>query len=294
MQLRAAHREPTPARCPSRKRNQPGVMTRPMRPHRLLRTDTTRSPAGGAVPMTPTTAAPVGPPQGSIGPARQSPTGGPALPRPRTAIHRQRTTRPRRSPARGPLRCRHRDHGDVPPAEPARRCRRTGPGARTERPSAGWDPGQGRPGRRHDRLQRAVRPLLRRRVPLRPVPGGRPHPRRGHHAGDVPARAAPDPSVTYQGRDIGAWFVTIARNLIFDHVKSSRYRLESTTSDIIELSPSTHGPEQQVLDLAHERGAAALRPQAQRRPAGVHLAALPAGAVGRGDGHRSWTATRGR
>jgi RNA polymerase sigma-70 factor (ECF subfamily) len=57
-------------------------------------------------------------------------------------------------------------------------------------------------------------------------------------------------SVTYQGRDIGAWFVTIARNLIFDHVKSSRYRLESTTADIIELSPSTHGPEQQVLDLA--------------------------------------------
>ena len=32
-------------------------------------------------------------------------------------------------------------------------------------------------------------------------------------------------SVSYQGRDIGAWFVTIARNLIFDHVKSSRYRL---------------------------------------------------------------------
>ncbi len=57
-------------------------------------------------------------------------------------------------------------------------------------------------------------------------------------------------SVTYQGRDIGAWFVTIARNLIFDHVKSSRYRLESTTSDVVELSPTTHGPEQQVLDLA--------------------------------------------
>ncbi|MGH3587212.1 MAG: sigma-70 family RNA polymerase sigma factor [Pseudonocardia sp.] len=57
-------------------------------------------------------------------------------------------------------------------------------------------------------------------------------------------------SVSYQGRDIGAWFVTIARNLIFDHVKSSRYRLEQTTSEIIELSPSTGGPEQQVLDLA--------------------------------------------
>lgn len=57
-------------------------------------------------------------------------------------------------------------------------------------------------------------------------------------------------SVSYQGRDIGAWFVTIARNLIFDHVKSSRYRLESSTSDIVELSPSTGGPEQQVLEYA--------------------------------------------
>ncbi|HLU55569.1 MAG TPA: sigma-70 family RNA polymerase sigma factor [Pseudonocardia sp.] len=57
-------------------------------------------------------------------------------------------------------------------------------------------------------------------------------------------------SVSYQGRDIGAWFVTIARNLIFDHVKSSRYRLEQTTSEIVELSPSTGGPEQEVLDLA--------------------------------------------
>jgi RNA polymerase sigma-70 factor, ECF subfamily len=57
-------------------------------------------------------------------------------------------------------------------------------------------------------------------------------------------------SVSYQGRDIGAWFVTIARNLIFDHVKSSRYRLEHSTGEIIELSPSTHGPEQQVLEGA--------------------------------------------
>ena len=57
-------------------------------------------------------------------------------------------------------------------------------------------------------------------------------------------------SVSYQGRDIGAWFVTIARNLIFDHVKSSRYRLEQTTSEIIELSPSAGGPEQEVLDGA--------------------------------------------
>ena len=33
-------------------------------------------------------------------------------------------------------------------------------------------------------------------------------------------------SVSYQGRDVAAWFVTIARNLILDHVKSARYRLE--------------------------------------------------------------------
>ena len=39
-------------------------------------------------------------------------------------------------------------------------------------------------------------------------------------------------SFTYQGRDIGAWLVTIARNLILDHVKSARSRLESTTDEI--------------------------------------------------------------
>ncbi|MGH3744552.1 MAG: sigma-70 family RNA polymerase sigma factor, partial [Mycobacteriales bacterium] len=40
-------------------------------------------------------------------------------------------------------------------------------------------------------------------------------------------------SFTWQGRDVGAWFVTIARNLVTDHYKSSRYRLEITTHDLI-------------------------------------------------------------
>lgn len=40
---------------------------------------------------------------------------------------------------------------------------------------------------------------------------------------------------SYQGRDIGAWFVTIARNIVLDHVKSARTRLESTTGDAIEV-----------------------------------------------------------
>jgi len=39
-------------------------------------------------------------------------------------------------------------------------------------------------------------------------------------------------TVQWQGRDIGAWFVTIARNLVADHFKSGRYRLELTTADM--------------------------------------------------------------
>lgn len=31
---------------------------------------------------------------------------------------------------------------------------------------------------------------------------------------------------TWQGRDVGAWFLTIARNLVLDHFKSGRVRLE--------------------------------------------------------------------
>jgi RNA polymerase sigma-70 factor (ECF subfamily) len=54
---------------------------------------------------------------------------------------------------------------------------------------------------------------------------------------------------TWQGRDFGAWLVTIARNLIADHFKSSRYKLEQTTPDILEtgLDASTEGPENEVL-----------------------------------------------
>lgn len=54
-------------------------------------------------------------------------------------------------------------------------------------------------------------------------------------------------TITYQGRDVGAWFVTIARNLVLDHVKSSRYRLEVTTAEVDDSRPVDGGPEQQVL-----------------------------------------------
>ena len=57
-------------------------------------------------------------------------------------------------------------------------------------------------------------------------------------------------SVSDQGRDVGAWFVTIARNLVLDHVKSSRYRLEVTTAEISDSSNTDRGPEHQVVTEA--------------------------------------------
>jgi RNA polymerase sigma-70 factor (ECF subfamily) len=57
-------------------------------------------------------------------------------------------------------------------------------------------------------------------------------------------------SFTWQGRDVGAWFVTIARNLIADHYKSGRYRLEMTTDDIVETGSKMveDSPENAVLE----------------------------------------------
>jgi RNA polymerase sigma-70 factor (ECF subfamily) len=56
-------------------------------------------------------------------------------------------------------------------------------------------------------------------------------------------------SYTWQGRDFGAWLVTIARNLIADHYKSGRYRMEVATSDLVEAGAdrSEDGPEGEVL-----------------------------------------------
>jgi len=63
-------------------------------------------------------------------------------------------------------------------------------------------------------------------------------------------------SFTWQGRDVGAWFVTIARNLIADHYKSSRYRLELTTEDVTTVSESRaqqEGPESAVLEAMQNK-----------------------------------------
>jgi RNA polymerase sigma-70 factor, ECF subfamily len=63
-------------------------------------------------------------------------------------------------------------------------------------------------------------------------------------------------SFSWQGRDVGAWFVTIARNLIADHYKSSRYRLEMTAEDVTAVSEarvSQEGPENAVLEAMQNK-----------------------------------------
>lgn len=52
---------------------------------------------------------------------------------------------------------------------------------------------------------------------------------------------------TWQGRDFGAWLVTIARNLVADHFKSSRYRLEVPTGEMLDSDDTVSSPEDSVL-----------------------------------------------
>lgn len=61
-------------------------------------------------------------------------------------------------------------------------------------------------------------------------------------------------TISYQGRDIGAWFITIARNIVLDHLKSARHRLETTTADTLESKEHAQSTEAAVLDaLQSER-----------------------------------------
>ena len=61
-------------------------------------------------------------------------------------------------------------------------------------------------------------------------------------------------TINYQGRDIGAWFITIARNIVFDHSKSARFRLELTTAEVLDGDDREPSPESAVLtSLTNER-----------------------------------------
>ena len=67
-------------------------------------------------------------------------------------------------------------------------------------------------------------------------------------------------SFRWQGKDFGAWLMTIARNLTTDHYKSGRNRLEVTTEDMTPHDSATEGPESAVLaSLTNEALMAALQ-----------------------------------
>ncbi|MBA3233464.1 MAG: sigma-70 family RNA polymerase sigma factor [Propionibacteriales bacterium] len=64
-------------------------------------------------------------------------------------------------------------------------------------------------------------------------------------------------SFQWQGRDFGAWLMTIARNLVVDHYKAGRTRLETTTDNFDGNEGVTDGPEDEVIagltnDILHE------------------------------------------
>jgi RNA polymerase sigma-70 factor (ECF subfamily) len=76
-------------------------------------------------------------------------------------------------------------------------------------------------------------------------------------------------SVRDQGRDVGAWLTTIARNLVLDHVKSSRHRLETTTGEFPDhgpLAPAAHEPTPEQVVIEQDTAARLWR----------HVARLPA------------------
>jgi RNA polymerase sigma-70 factor, ECF subfamily len=54
-------------------------------------------------------------------------------------------------------------------------------------------------------------------------------------------------SFRWQGKDFGAWLMTIARNLTTDHFKAGRTRLEYACEDMSPHDESTEGPETTVL-----------------------------------------------
>jgi RNA polymerase sigma-70 factor (ECF subfamily) len=54
-------------------------------------------------------------------------------------------------------------------------------------------------------------------------------------------------SFRWQGKDFGAWLMTIARNLATDHFKAGRTRLELATEDMAPHDSAQEGPENSVL-----------------------------------------------
>jgi len=67
-------------------------------------------------------------------------------------------------------------------------------------------------------------------------------------------------SFRWQGKDFGAWLMTIARNLTADHYKAGRTRLELATEDMSAHDSAAEGPENAVLaELTNEALLSALK-----------------------------------
>lgn len=71
-------------------------------------------------------------------------------------------------------------------------------------------------------------------------------------------------SFEWRGTDLGAWLVTIARNLVADHFKSARYRLESLTGDVIGAADRADRPDERpeeitLANLSNARISAAIQ-----------------------------------
>ena len=97
----------------------------------------------------------------------------------------------------------------------------------------------------------------------------------------------------WQGKDFGAWLMTIARNLATDHFKAGRTRLELTTEDMSAHDDATEGPEATVLaGLTNEILLGALK-SLPGRAARLPDHALPPGNEHRRDGRRAGPQRRG-
>lgn len=55
--------------------------------------------------------------------------------------------------------------------------------------------------------------------------------------------------IEWQGRDISAWLITIAHNLVVDHFKSRRTRLETLTGEDVEVLDHLSDPAGVVVDM---------------------------------------------
>jgi RNA polymerase sigma-70 factor (ECF subfamily) len=71
-------------------------------------------------------------------------------------------------------------------------------------------------------------------------------------------------SVSDQGRDVAAWFTTIARNLVFDHAKSHRTQRETSVAEVADADTAQPGPEQ--VAICNESAAEVRRHVAQLPP----------------------------